>query len=452
MLKMLKLGLITTLILTMTIGCGQNKNESATGGQTKTESTAPAKQQDNVKLVYYGWNPSEEQMTKSMIEKFEEENPNITIEYFAYEPSSYWPKISALAASGNLPDVFEMSSGYVDEWASKGLLHNIQSMVDRDIDKNNYFTSVFNAVKYPDKETGDMYAFPYAWVTTVLYYNKDLFDAAKLEYPKKEWTWDDFLNAAKKLTIDKNGDGKTDQWGLYLFGRYAHIEPWVYQNEGRLLNEDKTKFELNANGKEALQFLTDLTVKHKVSPSPKDITGIKQDEMFGQGKVAMWVDGSFAIDGTRKTVGDNFNWDITTIPRGPNWKEDMTYGWPDNISISKNSKHAEEAWKFIKFMSGKDRPIETYSGGKVPIYKPTANQQAWLETDKQPASKKIILEQGANIGRNSYTKSWSEWRGYAAAKGSGLNGELDQVFDGQKTLDQAIESVTPFANEVLSRK
>ncbi len=99
-----------------------------------------------------------------------------------------------------------------------------------------------------------MYAFPYAWVTTVLYYNKDMFDKAQLAYPNDKWTWDDFLSAAKKLTLDTNGDGKTDQWGFWFFGRYAHIEPWLYQNDGDILNKDKTQFAVNENGKEALKF------------------------------------------------------------------------------------------------------------------------------------------------------------------------------------------------------
>ncbi|MCZ8511596.1 ABC transporter permease subunit [Paenibacillus filicis] len=108
------------------------------------------------------------------------------------------------------------------------------------------------------------------------------------------------MNAAKKLTLDTNGDGKTDQWGFWLFGRYAQIEPWLYQNDGDILNPDKTQFAVNENGKETLKFLIDLTVKYKVSPTPKEMKGIKQEDVFPLGKAAMWVDGSFAIDNIRK--------------------------------------------------------------------------------------------------------------------------------------------------------
>ncbi|MCZ8516059.1 sugar ABC transporter substrate-binding protein [Paenibacillus filicis] len=430
-------------------GCGTSQtNGTSTANQPTGVQTA---NNEKVKLTYFSWDPANEKLNRDLIAQFTKQNPNIEIDMQAYEPATYWTKISALAASGSTPDVMDMSSGYVDEWAGKGLLYDMQKLVDRDIKSNDYYTSLYTAVRYPDKQKGDMYAFPINYVTTVLYYNKDLFDKAGVSYPTEKWTWDDFLNAAKKLTVDTNGDGKPDQWGFFTYGRYAQIEPWIYQNNGDILNADKTKFEVNDNAKEALQFLTDLTLKYKVSPSPKSV-GDQKGTMFQTGKAAMLVEGSFAIDGFRKDVGDKFKWGMTTIPHGPHSTKEVTYGWPDNMAIAKSSKNVEAAWKFIQFMSGPSRPVEQFPGGKVPAYKPTAMSDAWLEKGKLPDNKGLILKQGESIGPNSYTKSWSEWRGYAAAVGSGMNGELDQVFDGVKPFDAALQSMTKYANDILSRK
>lgn len=65
-----------------------------------------------------------------------------------------------------------------------------------------------------------------------------------------------------------------------------------------------------------MKFLTDLTTTDKVSPAPKDMKGIKQEDIFPMGKAAMWVDGSFMIDNNRKVIGDNFKWGMTSVPRG----------------------------------------------------------------------------------------------------------------------------------------
>jgi multiple sugar transport system substrate-binding protein len=445
--------MLLILVVGVLAACGKASEESSSEptDNKNSDSENGVEENEKVELTYFSWDPSMEKTNQRLIDQFEKNNPNIEIELQSYEPSNYWPKISAMAAAGNAPDVFDMSSGFVDEWAAKDLLYNLQEFVDTDLNKDDYYTSVFNAVRYPDKQNGDMFAFPYAWVTTNLFYNKSMFDEAGLDYPTNDWTWDEFLSATKQLTQDKNGDGKTDQWGFWFYGRYAQIEPWIYQNNGRLLNEDKTKFAIDDNAKEALQFLTDLTTEHKVSPRPKDMQGTNQQDLFPTGKAAMWVDGSWNIENNRNIIKGQFDWGITTVPRGENWTEDVTYGWPDNIAIFKESEHPKEAWEFIKFMTGKERSVENYAGGKVPIYKETAESEAWLEEDKKPGNKKLILEQGEHMGRNSFTRNWSEWRGYGAAEGSGMNGEIDQVLDGVKTFDDAIESLTKYANDVLER-
>ncbi|MDF2648871.1 MAG: extracellular solute-binding protein family 1, partial [Paenibacillus sp.] len=218
MKKAVSLTLASLLLTGSLIGCSnagsQGKNEVAAISSTNV-TAAPSN--EKVKLTYFSWDPSQEKVLNDLIVKFNQENPNIEVSMQSYKPADYWPKISAMAAAGNAPDVFDMSSGFVDEWASKGLLYNVQKLVDSDIKTDDYYTSVFKAVRYPDKEKGDMYAFPYAWVTTVLYYNKEMFDKAKLAYPNDKWTWDDFLGASKKLTLDTNGDSKIDQWGFWLY-------------------------------------------------------------------------------------------------------------------------------------------------------------------------------------------------------------------------------------------
>ncbi|MBM7573478.1 ABC transporter substrate-binding protein [Aquibacillus albus] len=434
-------------------GCVQasERPDGKPNGQDNNNQSQAANEQEEVQLTYFSRYPEMEKTNQRLIDAFEEKNPHIQIELKSYAPLSYWSKISAMAAAGSAPDVFDMNSDFVDEWASKGFLYNLQDFVDNDINKEDYFTSVFDAVRYPDKETGDMYAFPYAWVTTVLYYNKDMFDEAGLEYPTKEWTWDEFLHAAQTLTLDTNNDGRTDQYGFWLYGRYAHIEPWIYQNDGLILNNEKTEFAMDDNAREAVKFLTNLTAEHKVSPKPMEMQGTNQSDIFPLGTAAMWVDGSWNIENNRNIINGQFDWGISTVPRGNNWKEDVAYGWPDNIAIFNETDHPQEAWEFIKFMTGKERTVENYTGGQVPVFKEAAISDEWLEKDKLPDNKSIILEQGELVVRNSFTRNWAEWRGYGTAEGSGMNGEVDQILDGKKTFDEAMDSLEKYANEVLEQ-
>jgi multiple sugar transport system substrate-binding protein len=398
-------------------------------------------------MRYFMWDPSFEEKEQQMVDKFMAAHPNVTIDMEVVGTPDYWTKLGALSAANDLPCVFNMSAGFVDQWINDGLLYDIQKYVDRDINPDDYFTGVFDVTR--DKNTGDMYAFPFAFVETVLFYNKDAFDAAGVPYPEQGWTWDQFLDAAKKLTVDKDDDGVIDQYGFWFYGRYAHIESWVYQNNGRLLNANKTRFAPDENAKEALAFLDSLIHEYGVAPEPKEMEGVRQQDVFPLGMAAMWVDGAWNINGNRDTIGDSFRWGIAPVPRGPKASTDQAYGWPDSVAIAASCPYPDQAWEFINFMTGPERTIDLTFGGKIPIYKPVALSEEFLEKDKQPDNKGFLLEWANYTGPTSFTPGWGEWRGYT--DGAGLEGQLGDVFNGVTDLDTALAKTAEHANSVLER-
>jgi multiple sugar transport system substrate-binding protein len=401
-------------------------------------------------LRYFSWETNIAEETAALIAEFEALYPGVTVEFEALPPNQYWPRMSALAAANDLPDVFYMSSGFISEWQANGLVANLEPYLSG-INLEDYYSGVLSVARFPSPETGDLHAVPINWVGPVLYYNASAFDEAGLGYPNDNWTWDDFLAAAKALTIDKTGDGRIDQYGFWLYGRYAQIEPWIYMNDGRLLNEARTRLEPNAQAIEALTFLADLTNVHEVAPKPLDMEGIRQQDVFPLGIAAMWVDGSWNISNNRSITGDDFVWDIAMIPAGPSSSGRIGYTWPDMLAMSPNSASPDLAWAFVEFMTGPSRDASSFLGGTVPFYRATAESEAWLERDQQPASKDLLLELGRLPSRTSFTPNWSDWRGYGAAEGGGMNGELDMVFNGRKGIDAAIAAFLEYGNQVLTR-
>jgi len=240
-----------------------------------------------------------------------------------------------------------------------------------------------------------------------------------------------------------------DQYGFWAYGRYAHIESWVYQNNGRLLNPEKTRFAPDENAIEALAFLNSLIHEHKVAPTPAEMEGIRQQDVFPMGMAAMWVDGAWNISSNREVGGDSFQWRVAPIPRGPKAEGDTAYGWPDNLAIAKSCEHPDEAWEFIKYITGPERTIDLTFPGKIPIYRPVAESEEFLELGQQPDNKEFLLEWANYTGPTSYTPGWGEWRGYT--DGAGLEGQLNSVFNGEIDLETAIENVTAYANSVLER-
>lgn len=414
--------------------------------------------QDVPTLVYYSWEPAQTDAFESeqrLLDACGAEG-GYTVQLESLPTPDYFDRIDALAASRDLPDVFGVGSGSIDQWAQSGLLLDITDYVERDIMpiKDQYYTGTFGLARSP-KPDGAFYAFPYAVINTVLWYNQDAFDAAGVEYPSEEgWTWDEFLDAAKKLTIDKNGDGQIDQWGFWMYrGRYAQTEGWIYQNNGDLLNDTKTRFEPDANAIEALQFLTDLVTVHKVAPPPSLYEGLRLQDVFPLGHAAMWVDGNWQISNTRAQHEADpsiaFRFAAAPIPRGPQWETDVAFGWADMFGIAADTEYPDQAWHLVNCVTGPARTMEYQFAGKIPVYRPTAATEAWLELDQLPPNKQFLLDWATLIGNDSYTPGWSEWRGYS--DGQGLEGQIWAVQEGDITLDEAIQNTLELANRVLSR-
>jgi len=402
-----------------------------------------------VTLEYWMWDPILRTKTESLIEAFEKTHPEIKINLTTMEPSDYWVKMRIMASTKKLPDVFNMSSGYLEEWSEAGFLFDITDYVNSQLTSEDYL-DLFKAGSEL-ASTDKVYAVPFGLGLTVLYYNKDMFDEVGLDYPTSSWDWNDFLNAAIKLTKDTNNDGKIDQWGFWSYGRYAHVDSWIFRNSGSLIDRSNMKFAPDANAVKVMQFLDKLISMYHVAPMPKDMAGVRQQDIFPRGLAAMWVDGAWNIENNRIIASSDMNWGISEVPLGPNGDANSAYGWSDFIVMSSETKYPNEAWEFVKFASGVGLSLDMFMAGKVPSYKPLAFSDEFVDKTKQPAEMGLLLEIAGKTMYNSFTKGWSEWRGYGAAETMGLNCLLDAVFNGEMTLDEALGKAKTNVDQVLDR-
>ena len=229
----------------------------ATGGK---EAEAPAADEPIV-LEYWMWDPNFAEQEQAMIDEYMKLNPNVTINLTALDPKSYWTKLAAMAATKQMPDVFNMHPNSVEDFVEQGALLDLTDMVNNDFKKDEYFWSVMESSFAVNDR---YYSVPFAWVGSLFYYNKDMFDKYGVEYPSDGWGWDEFLEKAQALTKDLDGDGKTDQWGYSIFSRYAVYDGWILQNDGDYLDRTNLTWDPNDNAKEAIEFIYDLANKYKV--------------------------------------------------------------------------------------------------------------------------------------------------------------------------------------------
>jgi multiple sugar transport system substrate-binding protein len=286
-----------------------------------------------------------------VIRNFEATHQNIKIKMTNYPAatSNYdTTLIPTRAVSGSLPDVFYNRTFATADRANRGWILSLDSYIQRDkVTLSDFWPAEVVQMKWK----GHMYSLPYDFSDFGIYYNKTLFDKKRIKYPPADgnWTWDDLQRLAKEF-IAMSG-GRQTMWGVDLTPLiYSWPVPgFVLAWGGKWISKDLRTFEVNTpEAAKLFQTLQDMVFKTRVSPRFGSFpAGL---DPFSSGKVAMAVNGSWATLQERSNIGKRFEWDVAPLPKGPTGKRPNSPAggaW----SIAANSKHPNEAWEWIKFLT-----------------------------------------------------------------------------------------------------
>jgi multiple sugar transport system substrate-binding protein len=282
-------------------------------------------------------------------------------------------------------------------------------------------------------EKGDLYGIPFAFVLTSLFYNKTMFDSYGMAYPNNNWSWFTARDNAKKLSVDLNGDGKKDQWGLFSDRSYTTLDPIIHAFGGIVLDDNFNVTIDQPKSIEAIQFMVDLIHKDGVSPVPG--SGIN---LFRDGKMGMLIENVSQLSGFR--TGSKFDWDVALMPSGP--AKRVVRLWPDSFAIASTSKNKEAAWEYIKFVITQKK-MDRYSGSrKIPVYKQLATSREWLEESQMP-NKKVFIESIQYGDPLEFRPKWGDWDG---AKGNALM----PAWKGEQTVQQAVANAAQALRNIIN--
>ena len=368
--KVLATALCMSISMNALIGCGaQNKstadasvseNTSAEEGSTVESADQASNTADAVEIHYAYWQDTLEPYLEECKTNFEKANPGIKIVLESTAWSEYWTKLETAATGGSVADVFQMNGPNISKYASAGVITPIDDyLADSELDLSNYpegMNELYNV-------DGSQYGIAIDYDTIGLWYNKELFDAAGVEYPSKDWTWDDMVTAAAKLTDESKGvygiaAGYADQAGFYNT---------VPMSGGYILNEDKSACGFNLDETKAgIQCWVDL-IKTGYSPSQASLTENADYVQFMSGKIAMiyagdWFAATFAGD-------ENFadKCDCQYLPTINGNRTSVIHGKANCISASSENKDA--AWKWVEYLAGKEaNTILGNTGAAIPSY------------------------------------------------------------------------------------
>ena len=329
-------------------------------------------QDRQVVIQFASWgSESEIKILKPLLENFEKENPNIKID-FLHIPQNYFQKIHLLIASNTAPDVIFMNNQYLPIYANAGVLEDL-SQYDKDFQLDKFFESSIKALTYDKK----IYAIPRDISTLVIFYNKDIFDKYGVNYPKENWSYDEFLKTAKKLTHRPN-----------LYGISFEEEPIFYLPYLMSFGLEKIPEYDDLSTQKGLKLYAELRNKYHVAPLKTESASATMAQMFLQGKLAMHLTGRWLVPKYRQDA--KFRWDVVTFPVGASGSiapADVS-GW----AVSKNSKHKKEAIMLIQYLSS-EKSAEKFaqSGLVVPARIDAAYSKAFLD-GKSPKNAQVFID------------------------------------------------------------
>lgn len=236
--------------------------------------------------------------------------------------------------------VIEQAWALVDE----GMLVPLNSFMARDDDPalEEFVEDVHPSLMEIWQSQGQQYYLPFEWNNMLMYYNTARYDEFGIPYPDRNWTWDDFVKNAKRLTVrDSEGTITLHGYGGFWWNPFG-IAPWIFSSGGRILNDAWTESTMNdPKVIEAIDFLQDLFLEDEVlaldSPAPES------------GDLAMWGAGRWPIQWYRQNEFDDYD-----IQLWPQEREQMTVLGGGGHAISASSQNRDAAWAFIKWINSKE--------------------------------------------------------------------------------------------------
>lgn len=308
---------------------------------------------------------------------FEKKHPEVRVRYEGI-PGDYTSKILTQIAGRAAPDVFTLGHSNLPTFVSKGTILDITNLVrnDKSFDLDGIYPQAIGVCSYK----GRLYGLPRNMGTAGIFYNRKLFDEANVDYPDGSWTWNDFLETAKKLT-KRGSHGRVGQFGaaFNLFGGNEAF--FIKQNGGKFWNKDRTECLIDSpETREAIQFLKDLIVKHHVCPQPQEERTQTAHEAFGAGRIGMYLTGSWYTTRFRKIR--DLDWHVAPLPSGKVRACPLGAGvW----CISSQSKYPQLAYELIKFLA---RPeairFVMQVGDCIPFWKYDSETEYYLELSPPP--------------------------------------------------------------------
>jgi len=420
---------------------------------------------EKVTLVFSDWHLTEphwEQALKEGIAVFETENPEIKVklDYVSYAEKE--TKYATALEAGKGPDVFHLHAYSMRSFIERDYLYDITGFIEKE--GVCWYGEDFLDPWYPQtlklvSKDGRYYGLPGDFMAMVLFRNKKLLQEAGLSPDTPPKTWDDFLTYAKKLTRDRDADGRLDTWGFGTVGAISpgfelRFTPILFGHGGSYLTPDNKRCALDTpEGKRAFKFFVELYTRYGVIPpgvtarNPGDVR-----EQLATEEVAMILGSGWTVpivDGLNPDLNAPAVLEASPVPVAAGVSlEYRTTAWLSTWVIGRNTRYPEEAWKLLKHQTSKPMTEKWFRDARV--LSSRKDVSGGLEAQGITGYNELLYDKFASViaGELAYARfvpQVKEWPEIIET----VNTAVQEAFTGAKSPEEALDSACKRINDIL---
>lgn len=377
---------------------------------------------------------------EKLIPAFERRYPHIRVRMnTSLGDAGYDAKLLTLIAGRLAPDLFHVTQQNFPFYAAKDVLLPLDDLLrrDRDLSPDAFYPQVMDGMRGTD---GRLLGLPADFSTIVMLYNRDLFDRAGVAYPQAGWTADDYREMAHRLTRS-SGDA-VDVWGTCNPNAYNRWPAWVWAFGGDLFTPDRKRSRMDDPAAiEGMRFYVGLSQQDRVAPRAADAMGQDFEDMFASQRAAIIPDSRYVYKRFLKKRKLRFAWDLAPMPRART--QATTFIWGGNC-ILKSTPHPEEAWTFLKFLSGPEgAALNREAGNALPAYRPAAEEEVRRSPiPNVPVHDRCFVDAVAYGRAAPFPPQYAEYNQAMSV--------LDDAFLGLKPVDQACREFAAAVDTLLT--
>jgi multiple sugar transport system substrate-binding protein len=415
----------------------------AVGGAESAQQrdTAP------VKLTYlrYYNTPDRVAAEQAVFKRLQDQRPGLTIEELTTAGTAEMiQSMTASYAAGTAPDVWTTAPTIYHEYVKSGNLLQLDDLIKKDVDPKKHFMETMPEWESP-AASGKHYGLTRDFVVTLLYYNKNMFDASRVPYPDTTWTYDTLVQHAPKFARNQDS-AENSEWAFVAGASSDTFDDVARANGGQILNKQRTRAVLDSSPptQATLEQWVALNQQTRVSPPPghpffQSYQGLTLRSPFFTGRLATYQALTGLISQIKAAKNDLLQWNVAPLPKGKVKRD--AYGGPDGSVISKSTKNVDLSWKLtIAFLAPDSLPFHLAWGG-IPFNKDITALPAWR--DQEPKGHTQILLDAASSFAAEFNLNYSKWQG---VKNTALNDALNGKLGVREGLRQATEE----ANKILA--